>query len=69
MSNITQARSWSATAVRLAIVLVVVGIALLIVGGILGTPAGPGMIFTGVTVLSLGVIVGLVGVVRSWFRQ
>lgn len=61
--TLLDARSWSATAVRTSVVLVVIGLLLLIAASF-----APGLFVLGAIVLGAGVVAGIVGGVGSWFR-
>lgn len=65
--NVLGNRSWSATFVRVAIVLVIAGI-LLMLGGALWADARAGLVTVGGIALGIGVVSGLIGVVGSWVR-
>lgn len=65
--TVLNSRAWSATLVRVAIVLVIGGIALMLAGAMIAS-AREGLVITGGVLLGAGVVAGLVGTIASWMR-
>lgn len=63
--NILGNRTWSATLVRLSVVLVAAGIVLMLIGAAVAA-AREGLVVTGGVAAGVGVAAGIVGVIGSW---
>lgn len=64
--TILEARAWSATVARTSAVLVVLGLVVVVFGALASIP---GLIYTGGAALAVGVVIGVIGVIASWFQR